>query len=70
MREVDGGGDGGGMHANTEGAVLGVSLITYYVCMHVKHLCYYMYVRVHVGGAWCPMFNFNYELISAKRMTG
>lgn len=40
MREVDGGGDGGGMHANTEGAVLGVSLITYYVCMHVKHLCY------------------------------
>lgn len=39
-REVDGG--DGGMHANTEGGSLGwgVSLVTYYVCMHVKYLCY------------------------------
>lgn len=41
MREVDGGGDGGCTRTR-RGAVLGVSLITYYVCMHVKHLCYYM----------------------------
>lgn len=33
MREVDGGGDGGGMHANTEGGSLGG--FTYYIlCMH------------------------------------